>query len=73
MRDAEPYAAPTPKILYIHNDLSDYVSRQLGQASAAWHLTRQLFALVCRDPGRVVLLATRIPQELVSSVPAPTA
>jgi hypothetical protein len=56
MRDAEPYAAPTPKILYIHNDLSDYVSRQLGQSSAAWHLTQQLFALVCRDPGRVVLL-----------------
>ncbi len=56
MRDVEPYAAPTPKILYIHNDLSDYVSRQLGQASAASHLTRQLFALVCRDPGRVVLL-----------------
>ena len=56
MRDAEPYAAPTPKVLYIHDDLSDYVSRQHGQASPAWHLTREFFALVCRDPGRVVLL-----------------
>src|ERR1700730_16783871 len=56
MRDAEPYAAPTPKVLYIHDDLSDYVSRQHGQASPPWHLTREFFALVCRDPRRVVLL-----------------
>src|SRR5438105_2603563 len=41
MSDAEPYAAPTPKVLYIHDDLSDYVSRQHGQASPAWHLTRE--------------------------------
>jgi len=56
MRDAEPYAAPTPKVLYIHDDLSDYVSRQHGQASPAWRLTREFFAVVCRDPKRVVLL-----------------
>jgi hypothetical protein len=56
MREAEPYAAPTPKVLYIHDDLSDYVSRQQGQASPAWHLTQEFFALVCRDPRRVVLL-----------------
>jgi hypothetical protein len=56
MRDADPYAAPTPKVLYIHDDLTDYVSRQQGQPSPAWHLTRELFALVCRDPRRVVLL-----------------
>ena len=56
MRDAEPYAAPTPKVLYIHDDLSDYVSRQHGQKSPAWHLMRELFALVCREPKRVVLL-----------------
>lgn len=56
MWDAEPYAAPTPKVLYIHDDLSDYVSRHRGQASPAWHLTQKFFALVCRDPKRVVLL-----------------
>ena len=56
MRDIEPYAAPTPKVLYIHDDLSDYVSRQHGQASPAWHLTREFFPLLCRDPTRVVLL-----------------
>jgi hypothetical protein len=56
MPDAEPYAAPTPRILYIHDDISDYVSRQQGQTSSAWHLTGELFALVCREPERVVLL-----------------
>jgi len=56
MRDAEPYAAPTPKVLYIHDDLSEYVSRQHGQASPASQLTRELFALMCREPGRVVPL-----------------
>ncbi len=56
MSDAEPYAAPTPKVLYIHDDLSDYVSRQRGLASPASHLTRELFTLVCRDPRRVGLL-----------------
>ena len=56
MRHAEPYAAPIPKVLYIHDDLTDYVLRQQGQASPAWHLTREFFALVCRDPRRVVLL-----------------
>lgn len=56
MSDTAPYAAPTPKVLYIHDDISDYVSRQRGQASSAADLTRELFALVCRDPARVVVL-----------------
>jgi hypothetical protein len=56
MRDAEPYDAPTPKVLYIHDDLSEYVSRQQGQSSSAWQLTRELFALVCPNPRRVVVL-----------------
>ena len=56
MRDAAPYAAPTPKVLYIHDDLSDYVFRHQGQASPAWHLTQEFFALACWDPRRVVML-----------------
>jgi hypothetical protein len=56
MSDAERYAAPTPKVLYIHDDLSEYVSRQQGPASPAWQLTGELFTLVCRDPRRVVVL-----------------
>jgi hypothetical protein len=56
MGDAEAYAAPTPNVLYIHDDLSEYVSRRQGVESRASKLTRDLFALVCRDPGRVVVL-----------------
>jgi hypothetical protein len=56
VRDAVPYAAPTPKVLYIHDDVSDFVSRQQGEASPAWRLAQELFAVVCRDPRRVVRL-----------------
>jgi hypothetical protein len=56
MMDAQAYAAPTPRVFYIHDDLSEYVCRQQGEASPAWQLTRELFALVRRDPRRVVVL-----------------
>jgi hypothetical protein len=56
MTDAEAYAAPTPRVFYIHDDLSDYVCRRQGVASLAFQLTRELFALVRRDPRRVVVL-----------------
>jgi hypothetical protein len=56
MTDAKAYAAPTPRVFYIHDDLSEYVCRQQGEASPAWQLTRELFALVRRDPRRVVVL-----------------
>ena len=46
MTDAEAYAAPTPGLLYIHDDLSAYVCRQQGKASPAWQLTREFFALL---------------------------
>jgi hypothetical protein len=53
---AEAYAAPTPKRLYIHDDLSAYVRKRQGEASLAWQLTRELFLLTRRDPRRVVTL-----------------
>ncbi len=56
VRETDPYAAPTPNLLYIHDDLSDYVSHRQGQASPAWELTRELFTLMRREPLRVVLL-----------------
>jgi hypothetical protein len=56
MTNAEAYAAPTPKVLYIHDDLSEYVYRRHGEASPAGQLTRELFAFVRRDPGHVVVL-----------------
>jgi hypothetical protein len=56
MTDAEAYAAPTPRVLYIHDDLSEYVCRQQGEASPAWRLMGELLALMRRDSGRVVVL-----------------
>jgi hypothetical protein len=56
MTEAEAYAAPTPRVFYIHDDLSEYVCRRQGQGSLAWQLTRELFALVRRDPSHVVVL-----------------
>jgi hypothetical protein len=56
MTDAEAYAAPTPEVLYIHDDLSEYVCRRQGEASLGWQLTQKLFALVRRDPRHVVVL-----------------
>jgi hypothetical protein len=56
MTDAEAYAAPTPKVFYIHDDLSEYICQRLGKASPAWQLTRELFALVGRDPNHVVVI-----------------
>ena len=56
MTDAETYAAPTPGVLYIHDDLSEYVYRQQGEGSLAWQLTQAIFTRVHRDPGRVVVL-----------------
>jgi hypothetical protein len=54
--DAETYAAPTPRIFYIHDDLSEYVCRRQGEASLACRLTQELFALVRRGPRQVVVL-----------------
>ncbi|HTT75845.1 MAG TPA: hypothetical protein VMF50_07680 [Candidatus Binataceae bacterium] len=56
MGNTDPYAAPTPKILYIHDDLSEYILRRHGQASRAGHLVRDLFGAVCRNPMRAVPL-----------------
>jgi hypothetical protein len=56
MADADAYAAPTPRVFYIHDDLSEYVCRRQGEASLAFQLTRELFTLVRRDPRRVVVI-----------------
>jgi hypothetical protein len=56
MTDAHAYAAPTPGTFYIHDDLSDYICRQHGEASPAWHLTQELFALIRHAPTPVVVL-----------------
>jgi len=50
------YAAPTPQVFYIHDDLSDDVRHAYGEQSVVCQLTRDLFTLVRRDPQRVVVL-----------------
>jgi len=53
---ATAYAAPTPQVFYIHDDLSDDVRHTYGEHSVALQLTRELFTLVRRDPQRVIVL-----------------
>jgi hypothetical protein len=55
MTDAA-YAAPTPAVFYIHDDLSDDVRCAHGADSLAFRLTQELLALVRRDRQRVVVL-----------------
>jgi hypothetical protein len=56
VEDETSYAAPTPRVFYIHDDLSDYVRQTQGADSPALHLTQELFRLVRRDPQRVIVL-----------------
>lgn len=50
------YAQPTPRLLYVHDDLTDEVARQEGSGSPAAVLARDLLALLARDPERVRIL-----------------
>ena len=50
------YAAPTPRVFYIHDDLSDYVRQTQGEQAEAFRLTQDLLRVVCREPRRVVVL-----------------
>jgi adenine/guanine phosphoribosyltransferase-like PRPP-binding protein len=53
--EPDAYPQPTPRLLYVHDDLSDEVERRLGAASPATALTRSLFELL-GDGERVVIL-----------------
>lgn len=50
------YAAPTPQVFYIHDDLSDDIRHTHGEHSRAFQLAQELLTLVRRDPQRVVVL-----------------
>ena len=50
------YAQPTPRRLYIHDDLTDEVARDLGPASAPAVAARELIALLAQDRERVRVL-----------------
>jgi hypothetical protein len=50
------YAQPTPRLLYVHDDLTEEVARDTGPGSPAAAAARELLALVGRDRGRVRVL-----------------
>jgi hypothetical protein len=54
--DGAPYEQPTPRLLYVHDDLSDEIDRRLGPASDAAALARRLIAVLARGDERVRVL-----------------
>ena len=51
-----PYEQPTPRLLYVHDDLSDETDRRLGPASDAAALARRLIEVLAQDEERVRVL-----------------
>jgi hypothetical protein len=54
--DEDAYPQPTPRLLYVHDDLSDEVARRFGGASRAAAMTRSLFELLAGNGERVSIL-----------------
>ena len=54
--DGGAYAQPTPRTLYVHDDLSEDVADTAGPASPAAALARELLALLAADRERVRVL-----------------
>ena len=50
------YAQPTPRRLYVHDDLTDEVARRAGPDSPAAALTRELLGLLQADRERIAVL-----------------
>jgi adenine/guanine phosphoribosyltransferase-like PRPP-binding protein len=61
------YAQPTPRLLYVHDDLSADVTRRFGAGSTAADLLDSLFALLAGEDGRVVVLTMAEQVNLVIS------
>ncbi len=61
------YAQPTPRLLYVHDDLSSDVIRRFGADSTAADLLHALFALLSRSGDRVVILTVAEQINLVIS------
>jgi hypothetical protein len=51
-----PYEQPTPRLLYVHDDLSEEIDRRLGAASDAAALARRLIEVLAQDEQRVRVL-----------------
>ena len=50
------YGQPTPRVLYVHDDLTDELARGPGAGSAAAALAREMLALIALDTERVRVL-----------------
>jgi len=61
------YAQPTPRCLYIHDDLSAEVARERGAGSPAAALAVELLALLARDRERVRILTLHEQVERVAA------
>jgi adenine/guanine phosphoribosyltransferase-like PRPP-binding protein len=71
--DAASYPQPTPRRLYVHDDLTDEVARRLGPDSAAADLVRALLEVIARDRERVriVTLAEQLDRIVAQGPHAP--
>ena len=54
--DGASYAQPTPRHLYVHDDLTDEVAQGIGPDSAAAGLVRALLEAIARDGARVRII-----------------
>jgi hypothetical protein len=50
------YTQPSPRFLYVHDDLTDEVSQRLGESAPAAALVRNLFEVLGQDRERVRVL-----------------
>lgn len=71
--DGGAYPQPTPRLLYVHDDLSDEVARRFGGASHAAALTRSFFELLAGDGGRIsiITMAQQVERVLAKGPHAP--
>jgi hypothetical protein len=69
----EPYPQPTPRVLHVHDDLTEEVGRRFGPASPAAAVTRRIFELLSRDCERVVILtlANQVERVIAQGAHAP--
>ena len=66
-RGDDAYTQPTPRRLFIHDDLTDEVARDLGPASVAATAARELIDLLAQDRDRVRVLTLAEQVEAVAA------
>ena len=68
--DDAAYAQPSPRLLYVHDDLSEQIDRRLGPDSVASALASRLLAVLAQDRERVrVLTVAEQVERLIANGP----